>query len=204
MHSNWNKCTSSFIKDMKCCGFCRFRKLHFQKTHFNDVSNTFRIVVGATLYGCSNIVMFTYTITSDDLHVYVCNACFKFYEQLEWIKYVVFQSMDYMKQILANIRCIFNFFHLLIYQWKLNKIIDSCMAIYNHLNYLTILYSIAIPSFNQLMHKNMLIWPSKIFCTKFCLKSTYTKIHHQHWKIISNSRIMSFIFFNCKKNTYKN
>ncbi len=36
------------------------------------------------------------------MHVYVCNACFKLYEQLERIKYVVFQSMDYMKQILAN------------------------------------------------------------------------------------------------------
>jgi hypothetical protein len=46
--------------------------------------------------------MSTYTTTSDGLHVYVCNACFKFYEQLERIKYVVFQSMDYMKQILAN------------------------------------------------------------------------------------------------------
>jgi hypothetical protein len=32
------------------------------------------------------------------LHVYVCNACFK----PERIKYVVFQNMDYMKQILAN------------------------------------------------------------------------------------------------------
>ncbi len=32
----------------------------------------------------------------------VCNACFKSYEQLERIKCVVFQSMDYMKQILAN------------------------------------------------------------------------------------------------------
>jgi len=46
--------------------------------------------------------MSTYTTTSDGLHLYVCNACFKFYEQLEQIKYVVFQSMDYMKQILAN------------------------------------------------------------------------------------------------------
>jgi hypothetical protein len=46
--------------------------------------------------------MSTYTTISDSLHVYVCNACFKFYEQLERIKYVVFQNMDYMKQILAN------------------------------------------------------------------------------------------------------
>jgi len=30
------------------------------------------------------------------------NACFKFYEQPKRIKYVVFQSMDYMKQILVN------------------------------------------------------------------------------------------------------
>ncbi len=77
-------------------------KLHLQGTHFSVVPNTFGIVVGATPYGCSNIIMFTYTTISDLLHVYVCNACFKFYEQPKWIKYVVFQSMDYMKQILAN------------------------------------------------------------------------------------------------------
>jgi hypothetical protein len=46
--------------------------------------------------------MFTYTTTIDGLHVYVCNARLKFYEQLERIRYDVFQSMDYMKQILAN------------------------------------------------------------------------------------------------------
>jgi hypothetical protein len=97
--------------------------------------------------------MFTYTTTSDGLHIYVCNACFKFYEQLEQIKYVVFQSMDYMNKSLLTICCIFNFFHLLIYQWKLNNVImDSCMAKYNHLGYLTIFYSIGIPSFNQLVH----------------------------------------------------
>ncbi len=39
------------------------------------------------------------------------------------------------------------------------------MAKYNHLGYLTILYSIGIPSFNRLVHQKMLIWPSKIFCT---------------------------------------
>ncbi len=87
---------------MRCCGFCEFTKLHLQITHFSVVLNTFGIVVGATPYGCSNIIMFTYITTSDGLHVYVCNAYYKFYEQLEWIKYVVFQSMDYMKQILAN------------------------------------------------------------------------------------------------------
>jgi hypothetical protein len=90
LDSNWSKCTSSFIKDMKCCRFCGFTKLHLQGTHFSVVPNTFGIVVGATLYGCSNIIMST-TI-SDGLHVYVCNACFKFYEQLERIKYVVFQT----------------------------------------------------------------------------------------------------------------
>jgi hypothetical protein len=46
--------------------------------------------------------MSTYTTTSDGLHVYVWYAYFKFYEQSEQIKYVVFQRMDYMKQILAN------------------------------------------------------------------------------------------------------
>ncbi len=92
---------------MRCCGFCGFTKLHFQGTHFNVVSNTFGIVANATLYGCSNIIMSTYTNISDGLHVYVRNACFKFYEQPKWIKYVVFQSMDYMKQILVNNHCIF-------------------------------------------------------------------------------------------------
>jgi len=47
---------------------------------------------------------------------------------------------------------------------------DSCMAKYNPLGYLTILYSIGIPSFNQLVHQKMLIWHSKIFCTKICLQ----------------------------------
>jgi hypothetical protein len=87
---------------MTCCGFCGFMKLHLQGTHFCVVPYKFGIIVATTLYGCSNIIMSTYTTTCDGLHVYVCNACFKFYEQLEWIKYVVFQSMDYMKQILAN------------------------------------------------------------------------------------------------------
>jgi len=76
LHSNWSKCTSSFIKNMRCCGFCGFAKLHLQGTHFNVVPNTFGIVAGATLYGCSNIIMSTYITTSDGLHVYVCNACF--------------------------------------------------------------------------------------------------------------------------------
>ncbi len=102
LHSNWNKCTSSFIKDIRCCGFCGFTKLHLQGTHFSAIPNTFGIVVGATLYDCSNIIMSTYTNTSDGLHVYVCNAHFNSNEQPERIKYVVFQSMDYMKQILAN------------------------------------------------------------------------------------------------------
>jgi hypothetical protein len=87
---------------MKCCGFYGFTKLHFQRTHFSVFPNTFGIVAGATSYGCSNIIMSTYTTTSDGLHVYVCNACFKFYEQPKQIKYVVFQIMDYMKQILVN------------------------------------------------------------------------------------------------------
>ncbi len=44
LHSNWNKCTSSFIKDTRCCGFTR---LHLQRTHFSVILNTFGIVVGA-------------------------------------------------------------------------------------------------------------------------------------------------------------
>jgi len=87
---------------MRCCGFCEFTKLHLQGTHFSAIPNTFGIIVGATSYGCSNIIMSTYTTINDGLHVFVCNACFEFYEQPEWIKYVVFQSMDYMKQILTN------------------------------------------------------------------------------------------------------
>ncbi len=65
LHSNWNKCTSSFIKDMRCCGFYGFTKLHLQGTHFSVVPNTFGIVAGATQYGCSNIIMSTYTTTND-------------------------------------------------------------------------------------------------------------------------------------------
>ncbi len=74
----------------------------FKEHIFSAIPNTFGIIAGATPYGCSNIIMSTNTTTSDGLHVYVCNACFKLYEQPERIKYVVFQSMDYMKQILAN------------------------------------------------------------------------------------------------------
>ncbi len=55
------------------------QKLHLQGTYFNVVS-TFGIFVGATPYGCSNIIISTYTTTSDGLNVYVCNACFTFYE----------------------------------------------------------------------------------------------------------------------------
>jgi hypothetical protein len=65
---------------MICCGFT---KLHLQGTNFSVVPNTFGIVAGVTPYGCSNIIMSTNTTTSDDLHVYVCNACFEFYEQPE-------------------------------------------------------------------------------------------------------------------------
>ncbi len=61
---------------MRCCGFYGFTKLHLQGTHFSVVLNTFGIIVGATLYGCSNIIMSTYTTSGDHLHVYVCNACF--------------------------------------------------------------------------------------------------------------------------------
>jgi hypothetical protein len=92
LHSNWNKCTSSFIKDMKCRGFYGFTKLHLQGTHFSVVPNTFGIVAGATPYGYSNIIMSTCTTTNDGLHVYVCNACFKFYEQLEWMKCEYFKT----------------------------------------------------------------------------------------------------------------
>jgi hypothetical protein len=115
-----------------------------------------------------------------------------------------FKTWIIWNKSLLTIRCIFNFFHLLLYQWKLNnKIMDSCIAKYNHLGYLTILHSIGIPSFNQLIHQKMLIWPSKIFCTKFVFKSTYTKIHHQYWEPKSNSWITCFIFFNCRKNNCK-
>jgi hypothetical protein len=73
-----------------------------------------------------------------------------------------------MKQILVN-----NLLHL-----QLLSLIDISMKIeqwnygfmHNHLGYLTILYSIGIPSFNQLLHQKMLIWPSKIFCTKIWLQ----------------------------------
>jgi hypothetical protein len=113
--------------------------------------------------------------------------------------------MDYMKQILANNPLHSNFFHLLIYQWKLsNKIMDSCMAKYNHLGYLTIVYCIGIPSFNQQVHQKMLIWPSNIFCTKICLQIHSYKTISPNWETKSNSWIMCFIFFNCRRNICKN
>ncbi len=72
-----------------------------------------------TPYGCSNIIMSTYTTISDGFHMHVCNASFNFYEQLKQIKYVVFQSMDYIKQILAS-----NLLHL-----RLLSLIDISMKI---------------------------------------------------------------------------
>jgi hypothetical protein len=81
-----------------------------------------------------------------------------------------FKTWIIWNKSLLIIHWIFNFFHLLIYEWKLNKIMDSCMANYNYLGYLTISYSIGIPSFNQQVHQKMLIWPSKIFCTKICIQ----------------------------------
>ncbi len=101
---------------MKCYGFCGFTKLLLQGAHFSVVLSTLRIVIGATPYGYSNIVMSTYTTTSDGLHVYVCNACFRFYEQQERIQYVVFESMDYMKQILDNNLLYLQLFSLSLYQ----------------------------------------------------------------------------------------
>ncbi len=47
---------------------------------------------------------------------------------------------------------------------------DSCMVKYNHLGYLTILYSIRIPSLSQLVDQKMLCWPSKISCAKICFQ----------------------------------
>jgi hypothetical protein len=63
------------------CGFGKFTKLHLQGTYISVLANTFGIVASVTLYDCSNIIMFTSTTVSDGLHVYECNACFKFYEQ---------------------------------------------------------------------------------------------------------------------------
>jgi hypothetical protein len=65
--------------------------------------------------------MSTYTTTSDGLCVYVCNACFKFYEQLEQIKYVVFQNMHYMKQILANNPLHFQFLSFIVISMKIEQ-----------------------------------------------------------------------------------
>jgi hypothetical protein len=95
---------------------------------------------------------------------------------------------------LLTIHCIFNFFHLLIYQWKFNnEIMDSCMAKYNHLGYLTIFYSNGIPSFNQLVHQKMLIWPSKICCTKICLK---IHLYKNTSPILRNQiQLMDYVFY---------
>jgi hypothetical protein len=93
-----------------------------------------------------------------------------------------FKAWIIWNKSLLTICCIFNLFHLLIYQWKLNnKIMDSCMAKYNHLGYLTILYFIGIPSFNQLVHQKILICLQRSFALKFVFKSFYTKIHPQYW-----------------------
>ncbi len=117
-----------------------------------------------------------------------------------------FKAWIIWNKSLLSIYSIFNFFQLLIYQWKLNnKITNSCMAKYNHMGYLTILYSIGTPSFIQLIHQRMLIWPLKISCTKICLQiHLYKKIHQQYWKTKSNLWIMCFIFFHCRRNTCKN
>jgi hypothetical protein len=158
---------------MRCCGFCGSTKLHLHETHFSVVLNTFGIVVNATPYGCSNIIMSTYTTTSDGLHVYVCNQ--------NESNMLYFKTWIIWNKSLLTICCIFNLFHLLIYQWKLNnKIMDSCMAKYNHLGYLTILYFIKISSFNQLVHQKLLICPQRSFSLKFVFKSFYTKIHPQY------------------------
>ncbi len=77
---------------MRCCGFT---KLHLQGAHFNVVPNTFGIVVGATPYGCSNIIMSTYTTTSDDLHVYIHQHLDlkKTFHNISFCKYFFYDSV---------------------------------------------------------------------------------------------------------------
>jgi len=105
-----------------------------------------------------------------------------------------FKAWIIWNKSLLTIRWIFNFFHLSIYQWELNnKIMDSCMAKYNYLGYLTILYSIKIPSFNQLIHQKMLIWPLKIFCTKICLQ---IHLYKNTSPILRNQiQLMDYVFY---------
>ncbi len=176
LHSNWSKCTSSFIKDMWCCGF---PKLHLQGTHFNVVPNTFAIVVGATSYGCSNIIGSTYKTSSDGLHVRVCNACLKFYEQPEWIKYVVFQSMDYMKHFFVN-----NLLHL-----QLLSFIDISMKIEQQ-NY-GFMHGQIQPS--GLLDNPLLYWNSKFQQTSTSKDVNLAFKDLLHQNLTSNPLIQKYI-----------
>jgi hypothetical protein len=76
---------------MKCYGFCGFTKLHLQGSHFIVFSNTFGIVVGAT-----HMVVQTLLCLHTQPLMMVCTCMYAMHE-LKWIKYVVFESMDYMK-----------------------------------------------------------------------------------------------------------
>jgi len=161
---------------MRCCGFT---KLHLQGTHFSVISNTFGIVVGATPYGCSNIIMSTYTTISDGLHVHVCNASFKFYEQLKWTKYVVFQSMDYIKQILVN-----NPLHL-----QLLSLIDISMKIEQQ-NY-GFMHGQIKPS--RLLDNPLLYWNSKFQPTSTSKDVNLAFKDLLHQNLFSNPFIQKYI-----------
>ncbi len=105
-----------------------------------------------------------------------------------------FKAWIIWNKSVLTIHWIFNFFHLLIYQWKLNnKIMNSCMVKYNHLSYLIILYFIGIPSSNQLVLQKMLIWLSKTFCTKICLQ---IHLYKNTSSILRNQiELMDYVFY---------
>ncbi len=99
LHSNWSKCTSrtwdvvDFVISQNCTFKERILVLFQIHLKWSFVQQHMVIQILLCLH-TQPLVMVCMCI--------VCNACFKSYEQLERIKCVVFQSMDYMKQILAN------------------------------------------------------------------------------------------------------
>ncbi len=193
LHSNWSKCTSSFIKNMICCGFCGFTKLCFQWTHFGVVPNIFGIVVGAKKVVQTLLCLQTQPLVIICMRMYAMHVLNSMNNQNKSNK-SYFKAWIIWNKSLLTICWIFNFFHLLIYQWKLNnEIMDSCMAKYNHLDYLTILYSIGIPSFNQLIHQNKWIWLSKVFYTKICLQM---HLYKNTSPILKNQiQLMDYVFY---------
>ncbi len=158
LHSNGSKCTYSFIKDMTCVD----SKNYTFKEH---ILVLFQIHLELLLVQHRMVVQTLLCLHTQPL-VMICMCIYAMHVLNSMNNHnrsnmLYFKAWIIWNKSLPTIYRIFNFFHLLIYQWKLNnEIMDSCMAKYNHLGYFIILYSIGIPSFNQLASNN--------FCTKIC------------------------------------